>query len=91
MFTMVEAGLFLKIKYPPKMRERILSGWTWTRWAFVVIGALMIIQAGLDGEWLLAFPGFYFAGTGIFGLGCASGSCANNACEVKPDHDHRTS
>ncbi|UJH89654.1 hypothetical protein LZ575_11205 [Antarcticibacterium sp. 1MA-6-2] len=73
------------------MRKRIFSGWTWTRWVFVIIGLLMVIHAGLDGEWAFTLPGLYFAGMGVFGLGCASGSCANNACEVKPDHDHRTS
>jgi hypothetical protein len=73
------------------MRKRIFTGWTWTRWAFLIIGLLMVVHAGLDREWLLTLPGFYFAGMGIFGLGCASASCVNNGCEVKPDHDHRAS
>jgi hypothetical protein len=73
------------------MRKRIFTGWTWTRWAFLIIGLLMVVHAGLNREWLLTLPGFYFAGMGVFGLGCASGSCVNNACETKPDHDHRAS
>jgi hypothetical protein len=72
------------------MLKRIITGWTWTRWAFMSIGILMIIHAGLDEEWLFTLPGFYFAAMGIFGLGCASGSCSNNTCKGKPDRDHRT-
>lgn len=58
------------------MKERILTGWTFTRALYVVLGAFLIGQSIMDKQWFGVFFGGYFASMGIFSFGCAAGNCA---------------
>ncbi len=64
------------------MKERILTGWTFQRGLFVVIGLIIIIQAFIEKEWLSTLLGGYFLSMGVFSFGCASGSCFSGNCGV---------
>lgn len=57
------------------MKERILTGWTFQRALFILMGAFIIIQAVQSNEWMGILLGGYFASMGIFGFGCAAGAC----------------
>lgn len=59
------------------MKERILTGWTFTRVLYLVIGGLILIQSVIDQQWAGVLFGLYFAAMGLFALGCASGTCYN--------------
>jgi hypothetical protein len=58
------------------MKERILTGWTFTRVLFVVIGIVTITQSVLSHQWFGVAFGSYFASMGLFAFGCAAGNCA---------------
>ena len=57
------------------LKNRVLKGWTFSRFMFVLIGSFIIIQAVLDGHWYGVVLGAYVAFMGIFAFGCASGNC----------------
>jgi hypothetical protein len=59
------------------MRERILKNWTVMRLIYLLMGGFVMIQALVDQQWFVAIAGAYIGSMGLFGLGCASGSCAN--------------
>lgn len=59
------------------IKYRLTTGWNFQRVLFVVIGSFVIVQAIVDGQWMFAAFGAYFASMGLFGYGCASGSCKN--------------
>lgn len=69
------------------MKARILSGWTFTRALYLIIGILIIIQSLMEKEWLGAAFGGYFAAMGLFAFGCASGSCFQGNCSVDSKSD----
>lgn len=69
------------------MKNRILTGWTWTRGAFLFLGLWMIIGTAMDGEWPGIVLGSWLAAMGLFGLGCAAGKCFSGNCEVKAKSD----
>lgn len=71
------------------MKKRLLTGWTVMRVAYLVIGALVLVQAFTAGQWWGVALGSYVCLMGLFGFGCAGGNCAGGSCEVKPDPDHR--
>ncbi|NJY64328.1 hypothetical protein HC174_16440 [Salinimicrobium sp. CDJ15-81-2] len=71
------------------MINRIFNNWTWTRVAYLIIGMWVIIQSAFEGQWIGTVLGAWPAAMGLFGLGCAAGSCATGNCEVKPDADHK--
>lgn len=58
------------------MKNRIFTGWTFSRWFYLGIGALVLVMAGIEKEWTLALAGLYFASMAIFSFGCAAGNCA---------------
>ncbi len=58
------------------MKNRIVTGWTFTRWFYLGIGTLVMVMAGIERDWTLALPGLYFASMAIFSFGCAAGHCA---------------
>jgi hypothetical protein len=64
------------------MKERILTGWTFQRGLFVVIGLIIMIQSFVEKEWLSTLLGGYFFSMGLFSFGCASGSCFSGNCGV---------
>ena len=65
------------------MKERILTNWTLIRAAYLIIGAWVIVQSALEGEWIGIALGAWPAAMGLFGLGCAGGTCSTGTCEVK--------
>ncbi len=58
------------------MKERILTGWTFVRGLYLVMGVLILVQSIVMNEWLGIVIGGYFSAMGIFGFGCAAGYCA---------------
>ena len=71
------------------IKERLLTGWTFTRVAYLVIGIMVIIQATVNDQWLGILLGSYVAFMGLFAFGCAGGSCFDGNCEVKHDRDQK--
>jgi uncharacterized membrane protein YedE/YeeE len=57
------------------MKQRILTGWTFTRALYLLIGAAILMQGIMDKQWPGILFGGYFASMGIFAFGCASGAC----------------
>lgn len=57
------------------MKQRILTGWTFNRALYALMGIFIIIQSVMQHEWIGILPGGYFAAMGIFSFGCAAGSC----------------
>jgi hypothetical protein len=57
------------------MKEKLLSGWNFIRVLYLIAGVMMLVQSVADRQWLLALFGLYFAGMGLFAVGCAGGSC----------------
>lgn len=66
------------------MKQRILTGWTFTRALYVGLGVMMIVNAVGNQQWLGVLFGGYFASMGIFAFGCASGNCFGGNCNVEP-------
>lgn len=71
------------------IKERLLTGWTFTRVAYLIIGIMVIIQAAVNDQWLGILLGSYVAFMGLFAFGCAGGSCFDGNCEVKYDRDQK--
>jgi len=67
------------------MKERILTGWTFARVIYLLIGILVIIQSIIDRNWILIAPGVYFAVMGLLAMGCAGGNCFGNSCTYQQD------
>ena len=57
------------------MKERIMTGWTFTRGLYLLMGIVIIVQSILAKQMLGVVFGGYFAFMGLFAFGCASGSC----------------
>lgn len=53
-----------------------MSGWSFRRVIYLLMGILIIIQAVGIAQWWGMALGFYFAAMGLFGFGCAGGQCA---------------
>jgi len=67
------------------MKKRILTGWTFARILYLVIGTLLIIQSAMNKEWIGVFVGSYFTSMGLFSIGCASGNCYGGNCAVESE------
>ena len=72
------------------MIKSILKNWTWIRFAYLFIGVWMMVQSGIEGQWLGIALGAWPAAMGLFGVGCAGGSCAMGNCGIEPDTDHKS-
>lgn len=57
------------------MKQRLLTGWNFIRVLYLIAGVMMLVQSVADRQWMLALIGLYFAGMGLFAVGCAGGSC----------------
>ncbi len=70
------------------MRQRILTGWTFQRALFLIMGTIMVVQSAMQKQWVGVAVGGYFASMGLFSFGCAAG-CYGGSCStqqpVKPD------
>lgn len=58
-----------------KMTERIFTGWTFQRVLYFLLGAIVMVQGIVDGQWIGVLFGGYFASMGLFAFGCAAGNC----------------
>jgi len=58
------------------MKERILSGWTFTRVLYIGLGAALIINSIMNQQWYGVLFGGYFVAMGLFAFGCAAGNCS---------------
>ncbi len=65
------------------MKQRILSGWTFARGVYLVLGVVVIIQSVISAQWLGVLFGGYFASMGLFAFGCAGGNCFGGSCTVE--------
>ncbi len=57
------------------MRQRLLTGWTFQRVLFLVMGGFILIQSIIDRQWFGIIFGLYFTSMGLFAIGCAAGNC----------------
>lgn len=57
------------------MKERLLTGWTFMRVLYLVMGITLIIQAIMAHQYAMSFLGVYFAAMSILGVGCMGGQC----------------
>lgn len=57
------------------MKERILTGWTFMRAVYAIMGVVIIVQSVMSHQYIIAIFGVYFASMGIFAFGCAAGNC----------------
>ena len=69
------------------MKKRILTGWTFSRALYALMGIFIIIQSVMQREWIGILPGVYFAAMGIFSFGCAAGNCFGGSCYNQPKPD----
>ncbi|MEP7322113.1 MAG: hypothetical protein ABI761_09340 [Saprospiraceae bacterium] len=67
------------------MKQRILTGWTFTRALYVALGTMVIIQSIIQLQWVGVLFGTYFASMGIFRFGCASGNCSDGSFDTEPN------
>lgn len=58
------------------LKERILTGWRFTRWLYLIMGVTIMIQGFVGAQWMGIFLGGYFTSMAVFGFGCAGGNCA---------------
>lgn len=72
------------------MKERILTGWTFTRVLYLIIGSFIIIQSALEKQWAGVVFGGYFAAMGLFALGCAAGNYFGCNCSAEPPQKSNT-
>ncbi|HLV42361.1 MAG TPA: hypothetical protein VKY37_08790 [Brumimicrobium sp.] len=66
------------------MKERILTNWSFVRALYLIMGTMVIVQSVMSQHWLGVAFGGYFASMGLFGFGCASGSCYGGSCSTDP-------
>ncbi|MCG9972154.1 hypothetical protein [Christiangramia crocea] len=65
------------------IKDRLLKGWTLGRVIYLIIGVAMIIQAANYDQWIGIVLGLYMSFMGLFGFGCAGGSCYNGSCDIQ--------
>jgi len=65
------------------MRQRILTGWTFTRLLYIGLGTSVIINSVTNHKWLGILFGGYFASMEIFTFGCATGNCFGGSCDTE--------
>ncbi len=88
MYTMVVDGKVYNIKFKPldstttNIKKRILSGWNFRRFLFLAIGLLYLISSIGDRMWVGVVLSLIFVVQPILGIGCLSGKCAGDNCEM---------
>ncbi len=76
-----------RILKPIILKERILTGWTFTRAFYLLAGSAMLVFSFLDKQWFGVAIGTYFAAMGLFAFGCAAGNCFGGNCTVDPEKE----
>lgn len=64
------------------MKERILTGWSFQRALFLLVGGFIMVQSAVEGQWFGIAFGSYFAAMGLFRFGCAAGGCYGDNCQT---------
>jgi hypothetical protein len=72
------------------MKQRLLTGWTFIRVIYILIGSLIIIQSVADRQWFGIIFGGYFASMGLFAFGCAGGACFGGSCYYPQESKNKT-
>jgi len=67
------------------MKKRILTGWSFRRALYLILGVTVVVQGIIDREWIWLLPGLYFAAMGVFAFGCASGNCYGGQCSIEKE------
>ncbi|HLF65930.1 MAG TPA: hypothetical protein VI603_19360 [Saprospiraceae bacterium] len=68
------------------MLQRLITGWTFTRVVYLILGGFLVAQSIWDRQWFGVAIGSYFAAMGLFAFGCATGNCFGGNCEVDRQH-----
>ena len=69
------------------LKQRLLTGWTFTRVLYVALGTFVIINSAPNQQWFGVLFGAYFASMGLFSFGCASGACFGGSCTTEPQQN----
>mgnify|MGYP007080397504 CR=1 FL=1 len=72
------------------LKQRILTGWTFTRVLYLGLGIAVIINSATSQQWFGVLFGAYFASMGLFSFGCASGACFGGSCNTEPIQETKT-
>ena len=72
------------------LKQRLLTGWTFTRVLYVSLGTFVIINSATNQQWFGVLFGAYFASMGLFSFGCASGACFVGSCNTEPQQKNKT-
>ncbi len=67
------------------MKQRILYGWSLTRFIYLLLGGMLIAHSIVENQWWGVAMGGYFASMATFNFGCASAGCPGNNCST-PQH-----
>jgi len=57
------------------MKQRLLSGWTFMRVLYLIMGATLVIQAIMAHQYAISLLGLYFVAMSLLGIGCMGGQC----------------
>lgn len=66
------------------MKNRILTGWNFSRILYLLMGIVIIVQSVFSKQWSGVALGALLASMGIFAMGCASGACFGGIGTTKP-------
>lgn len=70
------------------LKQRVLTGWTFTRVLYLGMGIVVIINAIMNQQWFGVPFGAYFASMGLFSFGCAAGACFDGNCNTEPNQQN---
>lgn len=79
-----------KLRIMNTIKQRVLTGWTFTRALYVVMGTVVIVQSAINQQWFGVLFGGYFAAMGLFSFGCAAGRCFSGSCNTEPQQKSKT-
>jgi hypothetical protein len=66
------------------MKNRLLTGWNFSRILYLGMGTFIIVQSIISKQWSGVALGAFMATMGLFALGCASGACFGGISSTKP-------
>lgn len=58
-----------------EMKNRILQGWTFWRFVYLLMGVVVLTEAIMNRQWPGLIFGGYFTAMAVFNFGCAAGAC----------------
>ena len=72
------------------MKNRVLSGWSFQRVLYLILGGIVIVHSVIEKQWIGVLLGGYFAAMGLFAFGCAAGSYFCEDCSAEPGQNSKT-